>query len=192
MWSNHTATLRQYHVVQLISTKITAQISFRRHSSHTVHICVRFFIPVPSDAALLNCYNANPTAALQTLITCHSTSRDAVVGLKQNTYCIFYFLFGNMANKCTIISQIITLLHIVLFSTLTEAFPCFSLSRNANVRAYLAKTGHGPHSSLIVLFHVLIMLFHVLCCLNCVVPCIHCAVLCTVLCRLCCSCIVCV
>ena len=42
-------------------------------------------------------------------------------------------------------------------ATLTDVFPCFSLSCKANARVYLAKTGHGPHSSQLV---------------NCVVPCI--------------------
>jgi hypothetical protein len=32
-------------------------------------------------------------------------------------------------------------------ATLTEDFPCFFLSCKANARVYLAKTGHGPHSS---------------------------------------------
>ena len=32
-------------------------------------------------------------------------------------------------------------------STLTEVFPCFFLSCKANAGVYLAKTGHGPHSS---------------------------------------------
>jgi hypothetical protein len=32
-------------------------------------------------------------------------------------------------------------------ATLTEVFPRFFLSRKANARVYLAKTGHGPHSS---------------------------------------------
>jgi hypothetical protein len=31
-------------------------------------------------------------------------------------------------------------------ATLTEVFPCFSLTCKANSRVYLAKTGHGPHS----------------------------------------------
>ena len=31
-------------------------------------------------------------------------------------------------------------------ATLTEVFPCFFLSCNANARVNLAKTGHGPHS----------------------------------------------
>ena len=36
------------------------------------------------------------------------------------------------------------------FLTLTEVFPCFFLSCKANERVKLAKTGHGPHSSTLV------------------------------------------
>jgi len=32
-------------------------------------------------------------------------------------------------------------------ATLNEVFPCFLLICKANVSVYLAKTGHGPHSS---------------------------------------------
>jgi hypothetical protein len=32
-------------------------------------------------------------------------------------------------------------------ATLTEVFPCFFLIYKANVRVYIAKIGHGPHSS---------------------------------------------
>ena len=32
-------------------------------------------------------------------------------------------------------------------ATLTDVFPCFFLSCKANAKVYLAKTGHGPHSS---------------------------------------------
>jgi len=32
-------------------------------------------------------------------------------------------------------------------ATLTEVYPCFFLSRKANARVYLAKTGHGLYSS---------------------------------------------
>jgi hypothetical protein len=35
----------------------------------------------------------------------------------------------------------------VYVSTLTEVFPCLFLRCKANARAYLAKTGHDPHSS---------------------------------------------
>jgi hypothetical protein len=57
-------------------------------------------------------------------------------------------------------------------ATLTEVFPCFFLSCKANARVYIAKTGHGPHSStLVVLFYVLfvsIVLFSVLFVCKCV------------------------
>ena len=39
-----------------------------------------------------------------------------------------------------------------VFLTLTEVFPCFLLSCKANARAKLAKTGHGPQSSTLVVF----------------------------------------
>jgi hypothetical protein len=37
-----------------------------------------------------------------------------------------------------------------VFLTLTEVFPCFFLTCKANSRVKLAKTGHGPHSSSLV------------------------------------------
>jgi hypothetical protein len=43
--------------------------------------------------------------------------------------------------------------------TLTEVFPCFSLSCKANARVYLAKTGHGPNSSQLVNCVVLCIVF---------------------------------
>ena len=53
-------------------------------------------------------------------------------------------------------------------ATLTEVFPCFFLGCKANARVLLAKTGHGPHSSkIVVLFYVLFVLYrsrmHCLC-----------------------------
>ena len=55
-------------------------------------------------------------------------------------------------------------------ATLTQVFfPCFFLSCKANVRLKPAKTGHGPHSSkILVLFYVLFVLC--LCVLMCTVP----------------------
>ena len=57
-------------------------------------------------------------------------------------------------------------------ATLTEVFPCFFLSCKANVRVILAKTGHGPHSSKIVVFLyvLLFLLFYVLFVCKCVLP----------------------
>ena len=45
------------------------------------------------------------------------------------------------------------------FLTLTEVFPCVSLSCKANARVKLAKTGHGPHSSTLVVISVVRLLF---------------------------------
>jgi len=45
------------------------------------------------------------------------------------------------------------------FLTLTEVFPCFFLSCKSNARVKLAKTGHGPHSSTLVVFRVVLLLF---------------------------------
>jgi len=51
-------------------------------------------------------------------------------------------------------------------ATLTEVSPCFFLSCMANARVKPAKTGHGPHSSkLVVLFYVLFVLCHSVYCL---------------------------
>ena len=46
-------------------------------------------------------------------------------------------------------------------TTLTEVFPCFFLSCKTNARVTLAKTGYGPHCSIVVICVVLS------CCLCC-------------------------
>jgi len=62
---------------------------------------------------------------------------------------------------------------------------CFFLSCKANARVKPAKTGHGPHSStlVVVLLYVLFVFFYVfLCslyCLFCDVSCIVCVCMCT-------------
>jgi len=43
-----------------------------------------------------------------------------------------------------------------VFLTMTEVFPCFFLSCKANARVKLAKTGHGPHSSTLVVICVVL------------------------------------
>ena len=60
-----------------------------------------------------------------------------------------------------------------VFLTLTEVFPCFFLSCKANARLKLAKTGHGPHSSTLVVICVVRLLFVLFCVLvvcKCVLP----------------------
>jgi len=50
-------------------------------------------------------------------------------------------------------------------ATLTEVFPCFFLGCKANARVKLTKTGHGPHSSkIVVLFYALFVLYRSMCC----------------------------
>jgi hypothetical protein len=46
-----------------------------------------------------------------------------------------------------------------VFLSLTEVFPCFFLGCKANARVKLAKTGHGPHSSTLVVICVVRLLF---------------------------------
>jgi hypothetical protein len=53
-------------------------------------------------------------------------------------------------------------------TTLTEVLPCFFLSCKANARIYLAKTGHGVHSSKLV--NCVLCIF----CVDCVILCIVC------------------
>jgi hypothetical protein len=65
------------------------------------------------------------------------------------------------------------ILYSEVFLTLTQVFPCFFLSCKANVRVQLAKTGHGPHSSKLVVICVvqlLFVLFYVLFVCKCVLP----------------------
>ena len=45
-------------------------------------------------------------------------------------------------------------------ATLTEFFPCFFLGGKANARVLIAKKGHGPYcSKIVVLFYVLFVLY---------------------------------
>jgi hypothetical protein len=55
-------------------------------------------------------------------------------------------------------------LHQIDAATLTEVFTCFFLSCKANARVLLAKKGHGPHcSKIVVLFYVLFVLYRSVC-----------------------------
>ena len=69
-------------------------------------------------------------------------------------FCIFRFHYANRYSP----------------TTLTEVSPCFFLSSKANAKVYLAKTGHGSHSSKLVNCVVLCIVR-----VDCVVLCIVCA-----------------
>jgi hypothetical protein len=72
---------------------------------------------------------------------------------------------------CTLTEVFLNLNEVSL--TLTEVFPCFFLSCKANARVKLAKTGHSPHSSKLVVICVVLLLFvlfYVLFVCKCVLP----------------------
>ena len=84
------------------------------------------------------------------------------------------------------------ILYLIIFrksemTTLTEVFPCFLLSCKANARVTLAKTGHGPHPSKLVVICVVLSLFVLFCRYFCcsVVIVLYC-------CYMCCSVIICI
>ena len=60
-----------------------------------------------------------------------------------------FFNVGCFGNICTVYCTLIE-----VFLNLTEVFPCFFLSCKANARVKLAKTGHGPHSSKLIVICV--------------------------------------
>jgi hypothetical protein len=71
---------------------------------------------------------------------------------------------------CFLVNLYCTLTEVFLnltedFLTLTEVFSCFFLSCKANAKVKLAKTGHGPHYSTLVIIcvvHLLFVSFYVL------------------------------
>jgi len=83
------------------------------------------------------------------LILMSSTMFDSLYKLYSSSYTVLphenYFW-----NIYTILTEVL-LNPTEVFLTLTEVFPCFFLSCKANARAKLAKTGHGPHSSTLVI-----------------------------------------
>jgi len=70
---------------------------------------------------------------------------------------------------CTLTEIFINLTEV--FLTMTEVFLCFFLSCKANARVKLAKTGHGPHSSTLVICVIrLFVLFCLLFVCKCLLP----------------------
>jgi len=79
--------------------------------------------------------------------------------IRVTLYCghlIILWLF-HLGISCTVLVLICTVTEV--FLTLTEVFPCFFLSCKANARVKLVKTGHGPHSSTLVVICVVRLLF---------------------------------
>ena len=76
-----------------------------------------------------------------------------------------YSYCSSMYSYCCL--RILIVVYVFLdAATLTEVFPCFFLGCKANARVIIAKTGHGPHSSkIVVLFYVLFILYCSMYCL---------------------------
>jgi len=72
--------------------------------------------------------------------------------------CVCVCMCG-FCNVCVLVNVYCTLTEVLLnlaevFLILTEIFPCFFLSCKANARVKRAKTGHGPHSTTLVVICV--------------------------------------
>ena len=85
---------------------------------------------------------------------------------------VYVFLLWSMYSYCSSMYSyccLCILIVVYLFldtATLTEVFPCFFLGCKANARVILAKTGHGPHSSkIVVLLYILFVLYCSMYCL---------------------------
>ena len=85
---------------------------------------------------------------------------------------VYVFLTLSMYSYCSSMCSYCCLCILILVSvfldaaTLTEGFPCFFLGCKANARVILAKTGHGLHSSkIVVLFYVLFVFYCFMYCL---------------------------
>ena len=83
-----------------------------------------------------------------------------------------YLLLSSMYTYCCLLCILIVVYVFLDAATLTEVFPCFFLGCKANARVILVKTGHGTHTSKIVvlLYVLLFLLFYVLFVCKCVLP----------------------
>ena len=78
---------------------------------------------------------------------------------------VYLFLLLSIYSYCCLCILIVVYVFLDA-TTLTEVFPCFLLGCKANARVLLAKTGHGLHSSkIVVLFYVLFILYCSMYCL---------------------------
>ena len=85
---------------------------------------------------------------------------------------VYVFLLWSMYSYCSSMYSycclcILIVVYVFLYAaTLTEVFPCFFLGCKANARVILAKTGHGSHSSkIVVLFCLFFVLYRSMYCL---------------------------
>ena len=88
------------------------------------------------------------------------------LGLCKYTYCSSMYSYCSSMYSYSCLCILIVVYVFLDAATLTEVFQCFFLGCKANARVTLAKTGHGPHSSkIVVLFYVLFVLYCSMFCL---------------------------
>jgi hypothetical protein len=98
---------------------------------------------------------------------------DLLTGLVQDFDGNIVTISGLIYISVTVTEVLLNLTEVLL--TLTEVYPCFFLSCKANARIKLAKTGHGPQSTILVqvcicVVRLLFMLFYVVFVCKCVLP----------------------
>ena len=85
--------------------------------------------------------------------------------LSMYSYCGLCTYCSSMYSYCCLCILIVVYVFLDA-ATLTEVFPCFFLGCKANARVILARRGHGPHSSkIVVLLYILFVLYCSMYCL---------------------------
>jgi hypothetical protein len=116
-----------------------------------------------------------PTSRFFWMVSHASPSAHIWLEIKNKLYvcvCVGFVMCGCFGNMYTVL-WLRFFLTWQVFLTLTKVFPCFFLSCKANVWVKLVKTGHGPHSSTLVVICVvrlLFVLFYELFVCKCVLP----------------------
>ena len=70
--------------------------------------------------------------------------------------CVGFVMYG----FCNVWARVYVWMYCNMYTTtLSAVFPCFFFSCKTNARLKLAKLGHGPHSSKLVVICVVLLLF---------------------------------
>ena len=92
------------------------------------------------------------------------------MGVLVKVYCTLTEVLLNLTEVFLTLTEVL-LNPTEVFLTLTEIFPCFFLSCKANARVKLAKTGHGPHCSTLV---VVLFVCYLCCSMYCLCVNVYC------------------
>jgi hypothetical protein len=130
--------------------------------------CLRFFLHWKVFPCFFLSFKTNTRVKLAKTGHGPHSSAFNVICVVRLLFVLFYVLF---VCKCVLppgvnpiaITPIEGFLNLLRFFLLWQVFPCFFLSFKTNARVKLVKTGHGPHSStLVICVRLLFVLFYVL------------------------------